>query len=150
MDQGPRDQSSLFPADFAWGVATSSHQVEGGNSNNQWAAWEKRGESYRDCRVTLTDRFSGKKLSEVLLTDEPRPLYGVALSGKGDFLATISHEIRTPINGVMGMTHLLLETELLLTELGSYERTTALANLENVSRVMATYRARQPQPRPTP
>ena len=50
MDKGPRDQSSLFPADFAWGVATSAHQVEGGNSNNQWAAWEKRGRiKSKDC-----------------------------------------------------------------------------------------------------
>jgi len=32
-----------FPPDFAWGVATSSHQVEGDNCNNQWAAWEKAG-----------------------------------------------------------------------------------------------------------
>src|ERR1700748_2001324 len=43
MDKDPRDQNSRFPADFAWGVATSSHQVEGGNLNNQWAAWEKLG-----------------------------------------------------------------------------------------------------------
>ncbi len=50
MDNGPCDQSSLFPADFAWGVATSSHQVEGGNTNNQWAAWEKRGKiKSKDC-----------------------------------------------------------------------------------------------------
>ena len=51
MDRGPRDQSSaVFPDDFAWGVATSSHQVEGGNSNNQWAAWEKRGRiKSKDC-----------------------------------------------------------------------------------------------------
>ncbi len=43
MDTGPDDTIRVFPADFAWGVATSSHQVEGGNLNNQWAAWEKRG-----------------------------------------------------------------------------------------------------------
>src|SRR4029077_1781411 len=48
MDKGPCDPnfvdpSPAFPADFAWGIATSSHQVEGGNTNNQWAAWEKRG-----------------------------------------------------------------------------------------------------------
>ena len=30
-----------FPPDFKWGVATSSHQVEGNNENNQWAAWEQ-------------------------------------------------------------------------------------------------------------
>jgi len=30
-----------FPENFFWGVATSSHQVEGGNRNN-WTEWEKR------------------------------------------------------------------------------------------------------------
>jgi len=29
-----------FPADFLWGTATSSHQVEGQNQNNDWWAWE--------------------------------------------------------------------------------------------------------------
>jgi beta-glucosidase len=50
MDTDPRSPSSLFPADFSWGVATSSHQVEGGNTNNQWADWEKRGRiKSKDC-----------------------------------------------------------------------------------------------------
>jgi beta-glucosidase len=30
-----------FPPGFRWGTATSSHQVEGGNTNNQWHAWEQ-------------------------------------------------------------------------------------------------------------
>jgi beta-glucosidase len=30
-----------FPAGFLWGTATSSHQVEGGNTNNNWYAWEQ-------------------------------------------------------------------------------------------------------------
>lgn len=30
-----------FPPDFLWGTATSSHQVEGNNENNDWWAWEQ-------------------------------------------------------------------------------------------------------------
>lgn len=29
-----------MPDGFLWGAATAAHQNEGGNSNNQWAAWE--------------------------------------------------------------------------------------------------------------
>ncbi|MEI8000694.1 MAG: family 1 glycosylhydrolase [Actinomycetes bacterium] len=29
-----------FPTDFLWGTATAAHQVEGGNWNNDWWAWE--------------------------------------------------------------------------------------------------------------
>jgi len=43
-----------------------------------------------------------------------------------------------------------LEAELLRTAPGSFERTTVLASLENVSLAMATCRARPPYPRPTP
>ncbi len=32
-----------FPDDFLWGTATSSHQVEGSNRNNDWWAWEQEG-----------------------------------------------------------------------------------------------------------
>lgn len=32
-----------FPPDFLWGSATSSHQVEGNNKNNDWWAWEQEG-----------------------------------------------------------------------------------------------------------
>jgi beta-glucosidase len=30
----------LFPRGFLWGAATAAHQVEGGNWNNDWWAWE--------------------------------------------------------------------------------------------------------------
>ncbi len=37
-----------FPDGFYWGCATSSHQVEGNNRNNQWWAWEQEGGNIRD------------------------------------------------------------------------------------------------------
>ncbi len=30
-----------FPRGFLWGTATAAHQVEGGNTNNNWYAWEQ-------------------------------------------------------------------------------------------------------------
>jgi beta-glucosidase len=32
-----------FPKGFLWGTATASHQVEGGNTNNNWYKWEQDG-----------------------------------------------------------------------------------------------------------
>ena len=32
--------AATFPDGFLWGTATAAHQVEGGNWNNDWWAWE--------------------------------------------------------------------------------------------------------------
>jgi beta-glucosidase len=43
------DFELTFPPGFLWGAATAAHQVEGGNANNQWAAWEETpGHIYQD------------------------------------------------------------------------------------------------------
>jgi beta-glucosidase len=34
-----------FPENFLWGVAYSSHQVEGNNVNNDWWEWEEKGKT---------------------------------------------------------------------------------------------------------
>ncbi len=33
-------------------------------------------------------------------------------AAKSDFLANMTHEVRTPLNGILGMTGLALETQL--------------------------------------
>jgi beta-glucosidase len=43
VEAGVSNDRLAFPAGFLWGVATSSHQYEGGNTNNQWHAWERAG-----------------------------------------------------------------------------------------------------------
>ena len=32
--------TASFPDGFTWGTATAAHQIEGGNTNNDWWAWE--------------------------------------------------------------------------------------------------------------
>jgi beta-glucosidase len=41
-------ESLKLPAGFYWGTATSSHQVEGNCTNNQWWAWEQEGGHIKD------------------------------------------------------------------------------------------------------
>jgi beta-glucosidase len=40
---GIHSENFKFPPGFLWGGATSSHQVEGGNTNCDWWAWEHSG-----------------------------------------------------------------------------------------------------------
>lgn len=44
VDYSSLKDGSAFPRDFMWGVATASHQIEGGNRNN-WSAFEPRSKS---------------------------------------------------------------------------------------------------------
>ena len=40
---GIHSENFRFPPGFLWGAATSSHQVEGNNTNSDWWAWEQSG-----------------------------------------------------------------------------------------------------------
>ena len=70
--------------------------------------------SFNEMRVAVRD-----KQDELVTKTE---LAEQAAQAKGEFLANMSHEVRTPINGVLGMTELLLNTPLDDTQ-GRYAKT---------------------------
>ena len=50
----PLSETLEFPQGFLWGAATSSHQVEGGASNNDWWEWERLGGKIADGTTSET------------------------------------------------------------------------------------------------
>src|SRR5262245_16662478 len=59
--------------------------------------------------VTYPDSAAAAAAATLLAVPSPQPEME---SLKGMFLASLNHEIRTPLSGILGMTDLLLETTL--------------------------------------
>ena len=71
----------------------------------------KRRDGVLSCFIAVFDDMTEIKRNE----GELREARDLALAGdraKGQFLATMSHEVRTPLNGIVGFTNLLLSTPL--------------------------------------
>lgn len=63
------------------------------------------------CYVAVFDDITDFKRKEAELR-EARDQAQTGDRAKGQFLATMSHEVRTPLNGIVGFTNLLLDTPL--------------------------------------
>ncbi|HWR98500.1 MAG TPA: ATP-binding protein, partial [Candidatus Methanoperedens sp.] len=115
VEAGAAEQATRLPAGPEHPLVSYEHRVLSPSGEVRWLQWTDRG-IFDDVGRILEIQSVGRDVTDLRRAAEAlqsaKEEAESSSRAKSDFLARMSHEVRTPMSGVLGMAELLLLTEL--------------------------------------